>query len=292
MSGVEVEWGNGQKRVVIDPEIQHGKLVIRGSRVPITRIVGGLAGGVANEACSAYGSRSGSGHRLGNQRPCTEARPRAKLQLSMTGARQATQPREYLMQPRRKRHKPYRLVALAFLLVTTDQVVKAIVRTTLTPGESVPLLDDVLRVTFVPNFRGFSWWVPPFPTWANLVFQILLILVVLAAFPVYLFHTHTRRQSIWADIAVVGISASGLGHLMDGVFVPYTTDFIQVFNSPCANLADVCSYVGIGALVVETLSVFRIRKPKWRGFHHLLAVEVRIWKDFFEFIRKAIRSSK
>jgi uncharacterized protein (DUF433 family) len=37
------------KRVTIDPEIQHGKPVIRGTRVPITRIVGGLAGGMTKE---------------------------------------------------------------------------------------------------------------------------------------------------------------------------------------------------------------------------------------------------
>ena len=34
---------------MIDPEIQHGKPVIKGTRVPITRIVGGLAGGMTIE---------------------------------------------------------------------------------------------------------------------------------------------------------------------------------------------------------------------------------------------------
>jgi uncharacterized protein (DUF433 family) len=33
-------------RIVIDPKVQHGKPVIRGTRVPVTRIVGGLAGGM------------------------------------------------------------------------------------------------------------------------------------------------------------------------------------------------------------------------------------------------------
>lgn len=36
-------------RIVIDPEIQHGKPVIRGTRVPITRIIGGLASGMTKE---------------------------------------------------------------------------------------------------------------------------------------------------------------------------------------------------------------------------------------------------
>lgn len=37
------------ERIAIDPKIQHGKPVIRGTRVPITRIIGGLAGGMTKE---------------------------------------------------------------------------------------------------------------------------------------------------------------------------------------------------------------------------------------------------
>jgi uncharacterized protein (DUF433 family) len=33
-------------RIVIDPKIQHGKPIIRGTRVPVHRILGGLAGGM------------------------------------------------------------------------------------------------------------------------------------------------------------------------------------------------------------------------------------------------------
>lgn len=42
--------------VVIDPEIQHGKPVIRGTRVPVVRIIGGLAGGMTvEEIIKEYG---------------------------------------------------------------------------------------------------------------------------------------------------------------------------------------------------------------------------------------------
>ena len=37
------------ERIIIDPEIQHGKPVIRGTRVPITRILGGMAGGMTKK---------------------------------------------------------------------------------------------------------------------------------------------------------------------------------------------------------------------------------------------------
>lgn len=42
-------------RIVIDPEVQHGKPVIRGTRVPVARILGGLAGGMTfDEVCREY----------------------------------------------------------------------------------------------------------------------------------------------------------------------------------------------------------------------------------------------
>lgn len=36
-------------RIVLDPEIQHGKPVIRGTRVPVARVLGGLAGGMSEQ---------------------------------------------------------------------------------------------------------------------------------------------------------------------------------------------------------------------------------------------------
>lgn len=36
-------------RIIIDPATQHGKPIIRGTRVPVVRIIGGLAGGMSIE---------------------------------------------------------------------------------------------------------------------------------------------------------------------------------------------------------------------------------------------------
>lgn len=38
-----------RERIVIDPKIQHGKPVVRGTRVPVARIIAGLAGGMTQE---------------------------------------------------------------------------------------------------------------------------------------------------------------------------------------------------------------------------------------------------
>jgi uncharacterized protein (DUF433 family) len=37
------------ERIVIDPRIQHGKPVVRGTRVPVARVIAELAGGMTDE---------------------------------------------------------------------------------------------------------------------------------------------------------------------------------------------------------------------------------------------------
>ncbi len=43
------------KRIIVDPLVQHGRPVIRGTRVPVVRLLGGLAGGMSvEEVCAEY----------------------------------------------------------------------------------------------------------------------------------------------------------------------------------------------------------------------------------------------
>ena len=45
-----------EDRIIIDPEIRHGKPVIRGTRVPVDIILGSLAGGMEiEEVAEEYG---------------------------------------------------------------------------------------------------------------------------------------------------------------------------------------------------------------------------------------------
>lgn len=49
---MKTDW---KKKVVIDPEIMGGKPVIKGTRVPVEVIIGGLAGGMTiEEVCNEY----------------------------------------------------------------------------------------------------------------------------------------------------------------------------------------------------------------------------------------------
>ncbi len=196
------------------------------------------------------------------------------------------------MQLNQKAVLPIHLLATICLLIFADQASKAIVRMNLPPGGSISLINEALRITYTQNFRGFSWWVPALPAWTKVTFQFVLFLMVMVAVPIYIFYNHTCRHSIWADIGFVGVVASGSSHLVDDFLMPFATDFIQVFGSPCANFADIYSYIGIGAVAVETIWVFKTRKPRWKGIRHFLSARLQTWKEFVEFFRKGLGFSK
>jgi len=44
-----------EKRIVIDPEIRHGKPIIKGTRVPVDIILGSLVGGMKMEEITRKG---------------------------------------------------------------------------------------------------------------------------------------------------------------------------------------------------------------------------------------------
>ncbi len=190
------------------------------------------------------------------------------------------------MNSMQRSNSPIPQFAAIFLLLSADFTSKALVQANLSPGESIPLLDDVLRVTYVQNCSGFSWFVPHLPAWVGVGFQILLFLAAIAAFPVYWFYTSTRRRTLWTDVAFICVAASFLGHSVIDLFFPCTVDFLQVLHSPSANLADLYSYIGIGALLIETAQIVSTEEFRKKSLRSHIAEMANTRKEFFDFIRK------
>lgn len=189
-------------------------------------------------------------------------------------------------EPTQRRLKQW--AGVTCLLVAADQVSKAIVRATLSPGSRLSLLDNVLYITFVPNYRGFSWFVPALPQWARPLFLFVRFSILILIFPVYEFYVQTGRKSQWAQAASISISAGTLGNLLDDLFLPYTTDFIQVFQSSSGNLADLYSYVGVGALLLEIVLQWQRSRPKWQGLRHHWRRAVQVRRAFFTFLWRCL----
>jgi signal peptidase II len=180
-----------------------------------------------------------------------------------------------------------RVAVLAGLLVVLDQASKAAVRGALAPGERVPLLGDVLSIVLRPNTRGVSWWVPDVPGWAPLLVTLLLWVVLVGVLPVYRFHALRTGGSGWATVAAVSLAGAAGGHVADGLFAPWTADWIQLLDMPAGNLADVYSWVGLAALAVEGGRAERKRRGMGLAARWALGRETR--RDFIRFLRGLIR---
>lgn len=176
-------------------------------------------------------------------------------------------------------------VAWVCLLILVDQASKALIRSTLLPGSRLPFIDNFLFITFIPNDRGFSWFVPELPEWVRLLFFALRLIILVMAFPVYDFYSRSEQTSLWAWIGLIAVSAGVAGNLLDDVFAPYTTDFIQVFQSPSANFADLFSYVGIVALIIELGMHWRQKKLRWRGFKNYFTQRIETGRSFYAFLK-------
>ena len=181
------------------------------------------------------------------------------------------------------------LFATISMLVIMDSVTKILVRTTLLPGQSVNLIGEIVKITFVQNYSGFSWWVPTLPVWAKGLHQAILIILAVMAYPVYIFYKQTRQDNVWAKLAFVFIVSASLSHILGDIGQAYTTDFIQVLNSPSANLADIYSYTGIGSLIIVIYRGIRTRDYREIGIRNILAGMKATRKEFIQFMKSGIK---
>ncbi|MCB9366079.1 MAG: signal peptidase II [Calditrichaeota bacterium] len=141
------------------------------------------------------------------------------------------------------------------LLVAFDQATKAWVRAEFQLGESIPVIGDLLRLTYVQN-PGVAFGLEILPPIILLLFGSLAALALVwylsrliqsrdaLRWPVFLFLCGAIGNSI--DRAAMG----SVTDFMDADFPNFIMDRWPVFN-----LADSCVTVGIAVLLWQTLFV-------------------------------------
>jgi signal peptidase II len=142
------------------------------------------------------------------------------------------------------RHGAAVTAAIAATVVAVDQASKSAVRAALpTPGMSVPVLDDVLRLSFTRN-QGAAFGMLSGGRIAFIVVSIAAVCVIAG----YLMRRRPERA--WIIVALGLIAGGAIGNLIDRAFIGWVTDFIQIpFNFPVFNVADSSVVVGVAMLV-------------------------------------------
>jgi signal peptidase II len=157
-------------------------------------------------------------------------------------------------EPRRTSSFPIRgllFLGLAALVVILDQVTKRLAEDRLRRQGSVPLVDDILRLTYVEN-RGAAFGLLQDQT-TFFVFVGILVIGVIAASYRYL-----PRSGFLLHLAL-GLQLGGaVGNLIDRIRQSYVVDFVDFgYRSnwwPVFNVADSAIVVGVALLALNALS--------------------------------------
>ena len=142
------------------------------------------------------------------------------------------------------------------LVVLFDQITKWLAVQYLKPQVSVPLINDVLHLTYVEN-EGAAFGMLKNSRW---VFMIVSA-VAIAALVIVIFRFGQKYR--FATVAVAMILGGGIGNMIDRVRIGYVVDFIdfRLINFAVFNVAD--SFVTVGAaLLIVYLASEMIRESK------------------------------
>ena len=134
--------------------------------------------------------------------------------------------------------------AVGAFIVAADQVTKAFVRARLsTPGTSVPVLGDALRLTYVRNLGASFGMMPGYrPLFITVSIGVLIAIAAFVA--------RRRPTRPWVVIALGLVAGGALGNLIDRMVLGWVTDFVQIpFDFPVFNIADSAVVVGVAMLV-------------------------------------------
>ncbi len=138
------------------------------------------------------------------------------------------------------------LAGTALLVLLVDQASKVAVRANLSLGESVPLLDGVLNLTYVRNV-GAAFGLFP----GRLPFFIAVALGVLGG--IAWVWWVLRPSSRWVTVALGLVAGGATGNLIDRLAAGWVTDFFDVGWWPVFNVADIALDIGVVILLVWIL---------------------------------------
>lgn len=132
---------------------------------------------------------------------------------------------------------------LSFLL---DQSLKRIVETSMTPGESIPVVPGVLHLTYIQNSGGAFGILGSSP-------RILLIGSIIALVAV-LWMLLASPPSLLMSLGTGLILGGASGNLLDRLSTGAVTDFLDLRVWPIFNAADMAIVAGVVMLALTALS--------------------------------------
>ncbi len=128
---------------------------------------------------------------------------------------------------------------LVFLVL--DQLLKYYIRTTMTIGQSIPIINGIFHITYIEN-PGAA-----FGILANQRVLFLLLTAVITGIMIYLYFNLQNKKSV-AALSLGLVISGAIGNFIDRFFRGTVTDMFDFRIWPVFNIADICICVGIALL--------------------------------------------
>ena len=157
---------------------------------------------------------------------------------------------EYLLYP-----------AIILVGIALDQLTKWLAVKFLSPIDTLPLIEDVLHLTYVEN-RGAAFGMLADHRWVFIIISTVTIIAML-----YVLFSARLPNKLYT-VSVSMIISGGIGNMIDRTVLGYVVDFIdfRLINFAVFNGADSFVCVGAGililALILDIIKESRKREEK------------------------------
>lgn len=146
-----------------------------------------------------------------------------------------------------------RLITIASLTILLDQATKLLIMENMVVGQSIPILDGWVNITFVRNPGAAFGFLASSSERFRLPF--FLAISVLAIGVVLFFYFKGARENVLLQVGLSLVLGGAIGNLIDRVRFREVVDFIDLyykrFHWSAFNVADSAISVGVCFLILD-----------------------------------------
>lgn len=176
--------------------------------------------------------------------------PRVQQKDSCPAAKSRTVRKALHTMPIKRRKKPALITLVSILVILAiDQFSKTLVFQSLKIGESIPLIKNILHITFVSN-TGAAFGL--FKN-SSLIFIVISIVAIVIISTIILRSIKKDEflSSSMFNYGLILIISGAMGNLIDRLRFGYVVDFIDIRVWPVFNIADASITIGTLLLILS-----------------------------------------
>ena len=147
------------------------------------------------------------------------------------------------------------LAAIVFIVIALDQFTKYLIKISMYPHESIPVIENIFHITFVKN-QGAAFGIFQGQTAFLIVMTILIIFLLIGVYWKF------ARQNTILTIGLALQLGGAVGNFIDRIRFSYVVDFFDFRVWPVFNIADMAIVVGVAIVVWQILVWPEERKEK------------------------------